>query len=108
MPLVCREMCESGGGLTVFRLTRTRSRDRLAFSKSILKRYIRECVQRDAAIASPWVVKPTIALQFNIPQRQSAAGEARNKEIREGKLTKRRKVRSSASRWCCLERWAGR
>lgn len=63
---------------------------------------MRECVQRDAAIASPWVVKPSIALQFNIPQRQSAEGEARNKEIREGKLTKRRKVSSRSLRYLCF------
>ncbi|KAG2368257.1 hypothetical protein BDR07DRAFT_1605599 [Suillus spraguei] len=30
------------------------SRDRLAFSKSILRRFIRDCVDRDAAVASPW------------------------------------------------------
>ncbi|KAK4705880.1 hypothetical protein P7C70_g319, partial [Phenoliferia sp. Uapishka_3] len=68
------------------------SRDRLAFSKSILKRYIRECVHRDALIGSPWIVKPAIALQFGIPQAQSAAGVERNKQIREGKLAKRRKA----------------
>jgi bromodomain adjacent to zinc finger domain protein 1A len=44
------------------------SRDRLAFSKSILKRFIRECVDRDAAVASPWVVKKEIALKYHINQ----------------------------------------
>jgi hypothetical protein len=44
------------------------SRDRLAFSKSILKRFIRECVDRDAAVASPWVVKKEIALKYQINQ----------------------------------------
>lgn len=44
------------------------SRDRLAFSKSILKRFIRECVDRDAAVASPWVVKKDIALKYHINQ----------------------------------------
>ncbi|CAG7851525.1 SubName: Full=Related to ITC1-subunit of Isw2 chromatin remodelling complex {ECO:0000313/EMBL:CCA67434.1} [Serendipita indica DSM 11827] len=42
------------------------SRDRLAFSKSILKRFIRECVDRDAAVASPWIVKPEIATKYGI------------------------------------------
>lgn len=69
------------------------SRDRLAFSKSILKRYIRECVQRDAIIASPWIVKPSIAATFGIPTSQSEEMEERNKVIRDGKLAKRRKVR---------------
>ncbi|KAG9054204.1 hypothetical protein FS842_005804 [Serendipita sp. 407] len=44
------------------------SRDRLAFSKSILKRFIRECVDRDAAVASPWIVKADIASKYNINQ----------------------------------------
>jgi hypothetical protein len=44
------------------------SRDRLAFSKSILKRFIRECVEREAAVASPWVVKKDIALKYQIDQ----------------------------------------
>ncbi|KAM0750856.1 hypothetical protein T439DRAFT_288911 [Meredithblackwellia eburnea MCA 4105] len=72
------------------------SRDRLSFSKSILKRYIRECVQRDAAIASPWTVKPSIAAQFGIPQAQDPDVVERNREIREGKLAKRRKRRPPA------------
>lgn len=44
------------------------SRDRLAFSKSILKRFIRESVERDAAVASPWVVKKEFALKYCIAQ----------------------------------------
>lgn len=69
------------------------SRDRLSFSKSILKRYIRECVQRDALIASPWIVKPHIAEALGISTEQDPEMERRNQEIREGKLAKRRKVR---------------
>ncbi len=42
-------------------LTCFSSRDRLAFSKSILRRFIRDCVDRDAAVASPWTVKPPVA-----------------------------------------------
>lgn len=42
------------------------SRDRLAFSKSILKRFIRECVDRDAAVASPWIVKKEVAAKYDI------------------------------------------
>ncbi|GAA5922875.1 hypothetical protein JCM1841_003769 [Sporobolomyces salmonicolor] len=68
------------------------SRDRLAFSKSILKRYIRECVQRDASIGAPWVVKPSIAKAFGIETQQNEDVEQRNKAIREGKLAKRRKT----------------
>lgn len=42
------------------------SRDRLSFSKSILRRFIRDCVDRDAAVASPWTVKRVIAEQLGI------------------------------------------
>lgn len=49
-------------------------------------------MQREALIASPWIVKPAIAAAFGIPMSQSEEGEERNKKIREGKLAKRRKV----------------
>ncbi|KAF8310996.1 hypothetical protein DL93DRAFT_2083951 [Clavulina sp. PMI_390] len=42
------------------------SRDRLSFSKSILRRFIRDCVERDAAVASPWTVKRIIAEQHGV------------------------------------------
>ncbi|KAJ7071546.1 ATP-utilizing chromatin assembly and remodelling N-terminal-domain-containing protein [Mycena amicta] len=42
------------------------SRDRLSFSKSILRRFIRDCVDRDAAVASPWTVKPAVANHHGI------------------------------------------
>lgn len=44
------------------------SRDRLAFSKSILKRFLRDCLDRDATSAtSPWIVKPALAAKYDIP-----------------------------------------
>lgn len=72
-------------------LARENSRDRLAFSKSILKRYLRECLMRDASIGAPWIVKPSIARAFNIPLQQSGTVEERNRQAREAKLAKRRK-----------------
>ncbi|GAA6041452.1 hypothetical protein JCM8097_001884, partial [Rhodosporidiobolus ruineniae] len=68
------------------------SRDRLAFSKSILKRYMRECLMRDPAIGSPWMVKPSIARAFGIPTSQSGDEEERNRQMKEAKLAKRRKT----------------
>ncbi|GAA5891482.1 hypothetical protein JCM6882_004486 [Rhodosporidiobolus microsporus] len=68
------------------------SRDRLAFSKSILKRYLRECLIRDPAIGSPWMVKPSIARAFSIPLMQSEGELERNAKAKEGKLAKRRKT----------------
>ncbi|ORY78029.1 hypothetical protein BCR35DRAFT_353018 [Leucosporidium creatinivorum] len=69
------------------------SRDRLAFSKSILKRYIRECVHRDAAIGSPWIVKQAIAVAFGIPTSQTDDIVEKNKQAKEAKLAKRRKTK---------------
>ncbi|KAF7319950.1 hypothetical protein MKEN_00778800 [Mycena kentingensis (nom. inval.)] len=42
------------------------SRDRLSFSKSILRRFIRDTVDRDAAIASPWTVKTAVAKHYGV------------------------------------------
>ncbi|GAA5988402.1 hypothetical protein JCM5350_005297 [Sporobolomyces pararoseus] len=43
------------------------SRDRLTFSKSILKRYMKECVTRETnSTTSPWIVKPSIAKALGI------------------------------------------
>ena len=53
---------------------------------------MRECVQREVSIAAPWVVKPSIAKAFGIETQQSDDVESKNKEIRDGKLAKRRKV----------------
>ncbi|GAA5864183.1 hypothetical protein JCM8547_001283 [Rhodosporidiobolus lusitaniae] len=72
--------------------SRNLSRDRLAFSKSIMKRYMRECLMRDPSIGAPWMVKPSIARAFSIPTVQSEREEERNKAAKEGKLAKRRKT----------------
>ena len=69
------------------------SRDRLAFSKSILKRYLRDSLSRDSNIAAPWFVKPRLAAAFGISNALSADDEERHRRIRDGQLAKRRKVR---------------
>jgi bromodomain adjacent to zinc finger domain protein 1A len=66
------------------------SRDRLSFSKSILRRFIRDCVDRDAAVASPWTVKKPIADRYgveNIMPEETRKGvqEVKNKEIEKRK-----------------------
>lgn len=43
------------------------SRDRINFSRAMLKRFIRDCVSRDAAIYSPWLVKKSVAVQYGLP-----------------------------------------
>ncbi|KAJ1311804.1 hypothetical protein OPQ81_010269 [Rhizoctonia solani] len=68
------------------------SRDRLAFSKSILRRFIRECVSRDAAIASPWVVKPALAVRYGLETEMPAAMRKSMERAKAGELEKRKKV----------------
>ncbi|KAF8741459.1 Chromatin remodeling complex protein, partial [Rhizoctonia solani] len=68
------------------------SRDRLAFSKSILRRFIRECVTRDAAIASPWVVKPALATKYGLETEMPSAMRKSMERAKAGELEKRKKV----------------
>ncbi|CAO1613341.1 unnamed protein product [Sympodiomycopsis kandeliae] len=68
------------------------SRDRLTFSKSILKKYLRECVVRDPAVASPWVVRHGLAIRYGISIAPSQETVAKNNVIKEGKLSKRKKL----------------
>ncbi|KZW00685.1 hypothetical protein EXIGLDRAFT_639080 [Exidia glandulosa HHB12029] len=68
------------------------SRDRLAFSKSILRRFIRDCVDRDAAIASPWTVKRAIAERYGVEVDMPEETRKGVDEIKRGEIQKRRKV----------------
>ncbi|CCO26595.1 Imitation switch two complex protein 1 [Rhizoctonia solani AG-1 IB] len=68
------------------------SRDRLAFSKSILRRFIRECVTRDAAIASPWIVKPALATKYGLETEMPSAMRKSMERAKAGELEKRKKV----------------
>ena len=43
----------------------------------MLKRFIRDCVIRDAAVYSPWLVKRSVALRYGLPTEM-------NDEIRDG------------------------
>ncbi|KAI0732314.1 chromatin remodeling complex protein [Fomitopsis betulina] len=68
------------------------SRDRLTFSKSILRRFIRDCVDRAPAVASPWTVKPAIAVRYGVntvmPEETRKGVDA----IKKGETDKRKKV----------------
>ncbi|KAH7104205.1 hypothetical protein BKA62DRAFT_497973 [Auriculariales sp. MPI-PUGE-AT-0066] len=68
------------------------SRDRLAFSKSILRRFVRDCVDRDSAIASPWTVKKSIAERYGVEINMPEATRKGVDEIKRGEMEKRRKV----------------
>ena len=70
----------------------TCSRDRLAFSKSILRRFIRDCVDRDAAVASPWTVKPAIAARFGVSSVMPEEIRLGVEAVKKGEIDKRKKV----------------
>ncbi|KAF8961901.1 hypothetical protein BGZ46_001268 [Entomortierella lignicola] len=42
------------------------SRDRLAFNKNILRKYIRECSTKENYIGAPWLVKSSLAKKYGI------------------------------------------
>jgi bromodomain adjacent to zinc finger domain protein 1A len=68
------------------------SRERLHYSKSMLKRLLRDSLVRDAQIAKPWVVKSHLALKYNIPTSPPEDVIEKNEKIRDGKLAKRKKA----------------
>ncbi|KAI9062985.1 chromatin remodeling complex protein [Trametes sanguinea] len=68
------------------------NRDRLAFSKSILRRFIRDCVDRDAAVASPWTVKPAIAARYGVNTVMPEEIRKGVENIKKGESDKRKKV----------------
>ncbi|PFH54635.1 hypothetical protein AMATHDRAFT_134914 [Amanita thiersii Skay4041] len=68
------------------------SRDRLSFSKSILRRFIRDCVDRDAAVASPWTVKPMIAKRYGVDSIMPEETRKGVESIKKGEIDKRKKV----------------
>ncbi|TFK30606.1 hypothetical protein FA15DRAFT_662605 [Coprinopsis marcescibilis] len=68
------------------------SRDRLAFSKSILRRFIRDCVDRDPAVASPWTVKPVIAQRYGVVSQMPEETRKDVEDVRKGEIDKRKKI----------------
>lgn len=68
------------------------SRDRLAFSKSILKRFIRDCVDRDSAVGSPWIVKRALAEKYGLDLDMSEEVRRGVEEFKKGEIEKRKKV----------------
>ena len=62
------------------------------FSKSLLRRFLRECVDRDSSLASPWIVKPSVASRYGIPTDMPAHIKASVEKVRQGEIDKRRKI----------------
>ena len=73
-------------------LSRVSSRDRLSFSKSILRRFIRDCVDRDAAVASPWTVKRAIADRYGVENVMPEETRKGVQEVKNKEIEKRKKV----------------
>ena len=68
------------------------SRDRLAFSKSILRRFMRDCVDRDPAVASPWIVKPAIAQRYGVSTVMPEETRQGVEDTKKGEIQKRKKI----------------
>ncbi|WFD44976.1 dolichyl-P-Glc:Glc1Man9GlcNAc2-PP-dolichol alpha-1,3-glucosyltransferase [Malassezia psittaci] len=68
------------------------SRDRTTFSKSILRKYLKDCVERDSQVGSPWMVREPLAKRFHISTEMSDEMAQRIDDMKAGKLSKRRKL----------------
>ncbi|KAK4049577.1 hypothetical protein OIV83_004075 [Microbotryomycetes sp. JL201] len=66
------------------------SRDRAVFTQAILKRYLRDSLQRSAAPSAPWLVKPDLARAYRIPMLQTHADRARIVKAAESRQVKRK------------------
>lgn len=64
----------------------------MTFSKSILRRFIRDCVDRDAAVASPWIVKKPIADRYGVTSVMPEETRKGVETIKKGEIEKRKKV----------------
>ncbi|PWY97840.1 hypothetical protein BCV70DRAFT_46508 [Testicularia cyperi] len=67
------------------------SRDRLAFSKTILRKYMRDCLVRAANIGAEWRVKEWLARKYGLPLEPTDEIALKNEAIKDAKLSKRKK-----------------
>ena len=67
------------------------SRDRLAFSKTILRKYLRDCIYRAANIGAEWRVKEWLALKYAIPLEPTDEIMEKNEALKDAKLSKRKR-----------------
>ncbi|CAO3677569.1 unnamed protein product [Umbelopsis ramanniana] len=71
-------------------------RDRLAYSKNMLKKVIRECASKESYIGAPWIVKPAFAEKYDIDSRLPAdLQEAKDKVMLK---TRKRKPQGSTEK----------
>ncbi|KAG0379361.1 hypothetical protein BGX24_000705 [Mortierella sp. AD032] len=63
------------------------SRERLAFNKNIIRKYVRECSSKESYIGAPWIVKPSLVKKYGIETKLPADLQA----ARESAFTKLKK-----------------
>ena len=59
----------------------------------MLKRFIRDCVDRDPAVYSPWIVKPQLAARYGIPTEMSDEIREEIESFRERQMDRRKRER---------------
>ena len=57
-----------------------------------MRRFLRECLDRDSSLASPWIVKPSLAERYGIPTDMPEDIRAGVEKVRQGEIEKRKKV----------------
>ena len=59
----------------------------------MLKRFIRDCVVRESAIYSPWMVKPSVAARYGLPTEMSDEVRESIQRYKERQMDKRKRER---------------
>jgi hypothetical protein len=59
----------------------------------MLKRFIRDCVYREAAVYSPWIVKPSVAARYAIPTEMTDEIKEEIATFREAQMDRRKRER---------------
>ncbi|CAK9782707.1 hypothetical protein CC85DRAFT_92470 [Cutaneotrichosporon oleaginosum] len=88
-----REGDEKWGGSVMEVQADKISRDRINYSRAMLKRFIRDCVGREAAIYSPWIVKKPIAMRYGLPTEMTDELRAVITAHREAQMERRKRDR---------------
>jgi len=74
------------------------SRDRVSWSKLLLKKFLKESMNRDSSIGAPWIVKERFSTLYKIPTVLSEDMKVKSGQAKDDLLVKRRggKVRCTA------------
>ena len=57
-----------------------------------MRRFIRDCVDRDAAVASPWTVKSSIAIRYGVDTVMPEETRRSVEDLKKGESDKRKKL----------------